>query len=127
MRVLAVLLILFTTAARASDGFLLSTHLMLPVTISGNESSLQSFAVRPDHPGLFPLVIIVHGTPSVGGDAFFREILNRSPVTYSKAAVALAQRGYAVVSIMRRGFGRSGGGFSEWLEKACDYLPAVKS
>ena len=126
MRVLALLFILFATAARASDGFLLSTHLMLPVAISGDELSLESFVVRPDHPGRFPLLIIVHGTPGVGGDAFFREVLNRSPVTYSKAAVAFAQRGYAVVSIMRRGFGRSGGGFSESVQKACDYLPAVR-
>src|SRR5450631_1651372 len=88
MRVLAVLLILFTTAARASDGSLLSTHLMLPVTISGNELPLESFVVRPDHPGRFPLVLVTHGTPGVDGDAFFREILNRSPVGYSKAAVA---------------------------------------
>ena len=73
--------------------------------------ALESFVVRPDHPGRFPLVLVTHGTPGVDGDAFFREILNRSPVGYSKAAVAFAQRGYAVVSIMRRGFGRSGGGF----------------
>jgi len=89
MRVLAVLLILFTTAARAGDGLLLSTHLMLPVMISGDELSLESFVVRP---GRFPLVIVTHGTPSVDGEAFYREILNRSPVGYSKAAVVFAQR-----------------------------------
>jgi hypothetical protein len=38
-------------AASAGDGLLLSTHLMLPVTISGSEVSLESFVVRPDHPG----------------------------------------------------------------------------
>jgi hypothetical protein len=48
-------------------------HLMLPVTISGSELSLESFVVRPDHPGRFPLVVITHGTPSADGDAFFRE------------------------------------------------------
>jgi hypothetical protein len=48
-------------AASAGDGLLLSTHLMLPVTISGSEVSLESFAVRPDHPGRFPLVVITHG------------------------------------------------------------------
>ena len=126
MRILAVVLLLLTTAARANDGLLFSTPLMLPVTISGNEVLLESLVVRPDHPGRFPLVIIVHGTPSVEGDAFFREILNRSPVAYRNTAAAFAQRGYAVVAIMRRGFGRSGGGFSETLQKACDYLPAVR-
>ncbi len=126
MRIFVLLLLLLTNAAHAGDGPLLSTHLTLPVTISGNAFSMETFVVRPDRPGRFPLVIITHGTPSMSGDAFFREILNRSPVTYSKAAVAFAQRGYAVVSIMRRGFGRSGGGFSEQLRKPCDYLPAVR-
>src|SRR5437588_6375317 len=111
MRLVALLLILFTASARAGDGPLLSAHMMLPVVISGNKVSLESFVIRPDRPGKFPLVVITHGMPS--GDEFFTEILNRSPVGYSKAAVAFAQRGYAVVSIMRRGYGRSGGGFSE--------------
>jgi dienelactone hydrolase len=68
----------------------------------------------------------VHGTPSVDGDEFFRETARRSPVTFNKAAIAFAQRGYAAVAIMRRGFGRSGGAYSEDLQKACDYLPAVR-
>jgi dienelactone hydrolase len=124
--VIALCLLFSLAASAAGDRLLLSTHLMLPVTISGSEVSLESFVVRPDHPGRFPLVVITHGTPSVDGDAFFREILNRSPVNYSKAAIAFAQRGYAVVTIMRRGVGRSGGGFSERLQEPRDYLPAVR-
>ncbi len=100
---------------------------MLPVVISGNKVSLESFVIRPDRPGKFPLVVITHGMPHGVGEEFFTEILNRSPVDYNKAAVAFAQRGYAVVSIMRRGYGRSGGGFSEFSRQACDYLPAVRS
>ncbi|MGW1422281.1 dienelactone hydrolase family protein [Bradyrhizobium manausense] len=125
MRFLALLLILFTASARAGDGALMSAHMMLPVVISGNKVSLESFVVRPDRPGKFPLVVITHGMPSGFGEEFFTELLNRSPVGYSKAAVAFAQRGYAVVSIMRRGYGRSGGGFSESARQTCDYLPAV--
>ncbi|WP_076866736.1 dienelactone hydrolase family protein [Bradyrhizobium mercantei] len=127
MRLLALLLMLFNTAARAGDGPLISGHVMLPVVISGNKLSLESFVVRPDRPGKFPLLVITHGMPGASGDVFFSEILNRSPVTYSKAAVAFAERGYAVVSVMRRGYGRSGGGFSERLQQACDYLPAVRA
>ncbi len=126
MRLIALLLILFTASARAGDGQLMSAHMMLPVVISGNKLSLESFVIRPDRPGKFPLVVITHGQPGIFGDEFFSEILNRSPVGYSKMAVAFAQRGYAVVSIMRRGYGRSGGGFSEYLRQACDYLPAVR-
>lgn len=126
MRLFALLLILFTASARAGEGPLMSAHMMLPVVISGNKLSLESFVIRPDRPGKFPLVVITHGQPGIFGDEFFNEILNRSPVGYGKAAVAFAQRGYAVVSIMRRGYGRSGGGFSEYLQQACDYLPAVR-
>ena len=126
MRLLALLLILFSTVARAADAPLLSAHMMLPVTISGDKLALESFVIRPNGSGKFPLVVITHGRPGIWGDAFFGEILNRSPVAYNKAAVAFAQRGYAVVSVMRRGYGRSGGGLVERLKQACDYLPAVQ-
>jgi dienelactone hydrolase len=128
MPILIVLFLLFTTAARA-DGLLpglLSAPLSVPVTISGRELSLDAYVIRPDRPGRFPLVIMVHGTPSMDGDAFFREITRRSPIAFNKAAIAFAQRGYATVAIMRRGFGRSGGVYSEDLQTACDYLPAVR-
>jgi len=127
MRLVALLLILFTASARAGDGPLTSAHMMLPVAISGNKVSLESFVVRPDRPGKFPLVVITHGMPHGSGEEFFTAILNRSPVDYSNAAVAFAQRGYAVVSIMRRGYGRSGGGFSESARQTCDYLPAARA
>ncbi|MBB4259637.1 MULTISPECIES: S9 family peptidase [unclassified Bradyrhizobium] len=126
MRIVVLLLILFTASARAGDAPLMSAHMMLPVVISGNKVSLESFVIRPDRPGKFPLVVITHGMPS-GGEEFFTEILIRSPVGYSKAAVAFAQHGYAVVSIMRRGYGRSGGGFSESARQTCDYLPATRA
>jgi pimeloyl-ACP methyl ester carboxylesterase len=50
----------------------------------------------------------------------------RTPTNFNTAAVALAQRGYATLSVMRRGFGLSGGGFSEELLRPCDYLAAVR-
>jgi len=127
MRILVLLLILFTASARADDAPLMSAHMMLPVVISGNKVLLESFVIRPDRSGKFPLVVINHGMPHGFGEEFFTALLNRSPVDYSKAAVAFAQRGYAVVSIMRRGYGRSGGGFSESARQTCDYLPAVRA
>jgi len=130
MRILVALLLLFTTAASAGDGGLLpgllSAPLTLPVTISGSELSLDSYVVRPDRPGRSPLVLMVHGTPDAEGVQFLREIASRSPVSFNKAAIAFAQRGYAAAAIMRRGFGRSGGVYSERLQRACDYLPAVR-
>ncbi|MBN8941330.1 MAG: alpha/beta hydrolase [Rhizobiales bacterium] len=130
MRFLTALLLLVTTAAQASEGGLLpgltSAPLSVAVTLSGSKLSLDGFVIRPDRPGRFPLVVMVHGTPSLRGDAFFRELVKRSPVDFNTPAIAFAQRGYAAVTIMRRGFGRSDGAYAEDLRDDCDYLPAVR-
>ena len=129
MRILIVLVLLISTAAHAEGSLpgLLSAPLSVPVTISGNKLSLDGYVIRPDRSGRFPLVVMVHGTPSTDGEAFFREAARRSPVTFNKAAVAFAQRGYVAVAIMRRGFGRSGGTYSEDLPRPCDFLPGVRT
>jgi len=129
MRTLILLFLLFATAVRADELLpgLLSAPLLVPVTISGSELLLDGFVVRPDRPGRFPLVIVTHGTPSMGGEAFVRELSKRSPIAFNSAAVAFAQRGFAAVAIMRRGFGRSGGVYSEAVQSDCDYLPAVRA
>jgi dienelactone hydrolase len=128
MRTLIAALLAFLTAAHAEDGGLLpglvSTPLLLPVSIAGNEVKLDSYVIRPDRPGRFPLVIMTSGTPSVSSP---KNLARRSPIVFNGAAIAFAQRGYATITIMRRGYGRSGGGFAENLEQPCDYLPAVRN
>ncbi|MGA7998111.1 MAG: alpha/beta hydrolase [Bradyrhizobium sp.] len=130
MRILIALLLSFVTVAHAEDRGLLpgliSTPMLLPVSVSGKDVMLDSYVVRPDRPGRFPLLIMTHGTPSGWGDTFFRNIARRAPTGFNTAAVAMAQRGYATLAVMRRGFGRSGGGYSEGLQTPCDYLPAVR-
>ena len=130
MRILIALLLSFATVAHAEDRGLLpgliSAPMRLPVRISGKDLMLDSYVIRPDRPGRFPLVIMTHGTPGGWDDAFLRNIANRTPTTFNTAAVALAQRGYATLSIMRRGFGLSGGGYSEELLRPCDYLAAER-
>ena len=128
MRILIALLLSFVTFAHAEDRGILpgliSAPMLLPVRIFGKDVTLDSYVIRPDRPGRFPLVVITHGTPGGWDDAFFRNIARRTPTTYNTAAVALAQRGYATLSVMRRGFGLSGGGYSEELPRPCDYLAA---
>lgn len=130
MRILIALLLSFVTVAHAEDRGLLpgliSAPMLLPVNLSGKDLTLDSYVVRPDRTGRFPLVVMTHGTPGGWDDAFFRNIAKRTPTNFNAAAVALAQRGYATLSIMRRGFGLSGGGYSEKLPTPCDYLPAVR-
>ncbi|WP_338690567.1 alpha/beta fold hydrolase [Bradyrhizobium sp. 26S5] len=129
MRILLALLLSFVTVAHAEDRGLLpgliAAPLLLPVNISGKDLTLDAYVIRPDRPGRFPLVIMTHGTPS-GGEGFFDKITRRTPISFNLAAVALAQRGYATLSIMRRGFGRSGGGYSEGLPAPCDYTSGVR-
>jgi dienelactone hydrolase len=122
------LLLSIATVAHAEDEVLpglIGAPMLLPVSIAGNDVKLDSYVVRPDRPGRFPLVIMLHGTPSEG-EAFVSELARRTPVNFNTAAVALAQRGYATLAIMRRGYGRSGGGFSERFQTPCDYLSAVR-
>ncbi|HZB91947.1 MAG TPA: CocE/NonD family hydrolase, partial [Stellaceae bacterium] len=88
--------------------------------VDGQALSLEGLVIRPDRPGRFPLVVMVHGTPGGSGAAFAQAISRQSPVAFNTAAIAFAQRGYAAVAIMRRGFGRSGGVFSEFLQGSCD-------
>ncbi|QPF82653.1 alpha/beta hydrolase [Bradyrhizobium genosp. L] len=130
MRILLALLLSFATAAHAEERGLLpgliAAPMLLPVHLSGKDLTLDSYVVRPDRPGRFPLVIMTHGTPGGMDDAFFRNIARRSPTGFNTAALALAQRGYAVLAVMRRGFGLSGGGYAEDLPRPCDYLGGVR-
>ncbi len=83
---LIALLLSSVTAAHAEDTGLLpsliSAPMFLRVSISGKEVMLDSYVIRPGRPGRFPLVIIVHETPSEG-EALSRELAGRSPITFN--------------------------------------------
>lgn len=79
----------------------------------GGQARLESLLIRPDRPGRFPLAVLVHGTPA------------DSPADLAGPAIAFAHHGYAAVSILRRGFGRSDGPYLEAPADPCedtDYL-----
>jgi dienelactone hydrolase len=110
---------------------LIREFLMVPVTLAdGRQVSLEAVVVRPDRAARFPLVVVVHGTPRISGETLRTELRRLSPLGLVSPAVAFAQRGYAAVSIMRRGFGRSEGPFAESLSGTCndrDYLAVGKT
>lgn len=122
------LLALFLRPASADTALpgLIRDFILLTVALGdGRQVNLEAMVVRPDRPGRFPLVVLVHGTPRVSGETVRDEIARQSPAGFVGPAVAFAQRGYAAVSIMRRGFGRSEGPFAESLSGTCndrDYL-----
>jgi dienelactone hydrolase len=75
----------------------------------GAKPTLEALVVRPDRPGRWPLVLLTPGTPrSVGAG-----VVDRAPELLLSAAVAFAQRGYAAVIVLRRGFGHSEGPYAE--------------
>jgi dienelactone hydrolase len=106
---------------------LVSEAMTLKVTIGAADFALDAYVTRPDRPGRLPLVIMVSGTPGSEGPEFARDLANRSPVVFNRAAIAFAQRGYAVVSVLRRGFGRSQGSYQESLGLECDFLSAARN
>src|SRR5687767_13844330 len=82
-------------------------HEMLQVAGDGASYDLETLIVRPPGSGPWPIALLTHGTPA-GGWAALRAM---SPRAQEPMARNLARRGWAVASVMRRGFGASGGGF----------------
>ena len=70
--------------------------------------SLAVTVVRPRGKGPFGVVVLNHG---VGPDGKARR--RESPALLMSSAAAFAQRGYAVVMPLRRGFGETAGEFAE--------------
>jgi dienelactone hydrolase len=117
---LLALLVCPATADTALPG-LVQESLMLPIALpDGSQVKLEATVIRPDRPERFPLVVLVHGTLGATGEALRTAMARQSPEDLLGPAVAFAQRGYAAVSIMRRGFGRSEGQFGESLSGTCD-------
>jgi pimeloyl-ACP methyl ester carboxylesterase len=115
----ALFLIVFASASHA-DQKLLCEPIFLPVTlVGGGQTTLEALAVRPNRLGRFPLVVVVHGMPRGSGDELRAKIKDMS-FDYRRPVEALAKRGYAVVSIMRRGFGRSDGPYAEDYSGGCN-------
>ena len=113
------LLGLLPLIARADDvtefpGFI-RQNLQLPVsTPDGISTTLEALVLRPIGPGPFPLVLISHGTNRLA-----KTFPSERPEIYINPALVFAQRGYAAVVVMRRGFGRSTGPYAEDIG-ACD-------
>jgi pimeloyl-ACP methyl ester carboxylesterase len=82
----------------------------------GAKPTLEALVVRPARPGRLPLVLMTPGTPRGVGAG----VVDRAPELMLGAAVAFAQRGYAAVIVLRRGFGRSDGPYAEALGSCSD-------
>lgn len=81
-------------------------------------TTLEALVTRPAGAGKFPLIVLSHGAPRDPDDR-----VKTNPNAYSAVAIEFARRGWAVATVVRRGYGRSGGAYAEGSGpcKAPDY------
>ena len=99
------LLVSGISGARAEGPFVLQP---LRVLLGSDSGVLEALFVRPSAPGRYPLALLAHGSPR---DAAGRP--NMTPLAMLPQALEFARRGWAVVIVMRRGYGGSDGGWAE--------------
>ncbi|MGD0640290.1 MAG: CocE/NonD family hydrolase [Roseiarcus sp.] len=95
-----------TEASRAEDIRL--EALTIPAVVAGSSVALEAIVLRPDDSQPHPLAVINHGSPRNAADR-----ATMSPYGMSAQAREFARRGWVAVAFLRRGYGRSEGGWAE--------------
>lgn len=116
---MALLLLFLTHGPSAADAYTRES-LRIPFAAAGPRG-LEALLVRPADGKTYPLALISHGTPREAD-----ERPKMTPGRYYMQAIEFARHGFAVLIIMRRGYGDSGGELAEY-SGACgsrDYLQA---
>lgn len=108
----AFLLFLAAGPTAARDQGLVAGPVQVPVTVPASAGAqdlrLSGYLARPDGPGPFPIVVLTHGSPR---DANARGGMRAEQA--ERQARDFARRGWAALSVLRRGFGTSQGEFAE--------------
>ncbi len=82
-------------------------ELRIPAPAAGRDG-LEALLVRPQGREPYPLALISHGT---SGDPQVRQ--DMTPYGFYRQAIEFAQRGFASLVVLRRGFGGSGGIYAD--------------
>jgi dienelactone hydrolase len=80
----------------------------LPVTIGGTGYKLDAILAYPDDGARHPLAIVSHGSPRVAADR-----PGMLPAADAGQILWYVHHGWTVASVLRRGYGRSDGGWAE--------------
>ncbi len=98
----------FARDARASTVGIGWEPMTLPVTIAGASYRLDALLAYPDDHERHPLIVLSHGSPRSGDDRpGVRPAANVADVQW------FVRHGFAVASVIRRGYGRSTGDWAE--------------
>jgi len=115
LRLLTLLVPLLWTAATVRADDLVQTPMPVPAIFEGGRNlTLEGLLIRPSGPGPFPVAIVTHGAPRAPADR-----AGMTPLRLVPQAREFARRGWAVLVVMRRGYGGSGGSYAE-SNGACD-------
>jgi len=111
-----------TTDSMVARGLIQENGPLL-VNLGSSTIALDSVVVKPTGPGPFPIALITHGWV---GDAAERAKMTADGL--SSQARDLAHRGWLAVGVMRRGYGRSEGTFTEGFDcRSLDYAKFLKN
>ena len=105
-----IIFIICLVLIRAAGGHAEGLFVLEPtrILLGGDSGVLEALFVRPNEPGRYPLVALAHGSPRSAADR-----PNMTPLAMLPQALEFARRGWAVVIVMRRGYGGSDGGWAE--------------
>lgn len=117
---IASLVAVFAFASRAPAQTFVRAELRVPMAAAGNDG-LEALLVRPAPAGRYPLALITHGSPRKASTRPTMKV-----TTYQPIAAEFARRGWAALVVLRRGYGTSGGHFSEGTG-GCDDPDYVKA
>jgi len=89
--------------------------MLLPVSIDGRAYRLDALLLYPDDGRAHPLAVVSHGSPRSASDR-----PGLSPASNAEQMLWFARRGWSVVAVLRRGYGRSEGGWAETYGSCAD-------
>lgn len=93
----------------------LRERITVPISPGGaGPFRLEAMVTRPEAAGRYPLMIWSHGAPRDAADR-----VKTSAAGAAEAVISFAQRGWIVVSLIRRGYGKSEGGYVEGAGFTC--------
>lgn len=121
-RAVLILITLCATLASAAAQDYTRENLRIPFSAAG-ERGLEAVLVRPADGRRHPLALMSHGSPR---KAEARRQM--TPGRYQIQAMEFARRGFAVLIVMRRGYGLSDGNYAEGAPRCGrnDYVKAAR-
>ncbi|RUR05081.1 S9 family peptidase [Legionella sp. km772] len=121
-RLVSLLFFLSLSLAASAKSSIIWQIKSIPMQTTKGQIFLEALLVTPGDQQQHPVVLINHGSPR---DAKERSLM--SALAYLPIAKQFALRGYAVAVVLRRGYGRSGGGWVEAYDRCShpDYLRAA--